>query len=116
MKNDFNSDEFVSGSVTQINASIFSKKDNNNTPCLTEEYNQEQRLLDGEDLNQAMTLLNDLLIAGYAQKKFAEQWGNDKSMTLYPLSGNQINTLDLFADALDIMESADKSVKKVYTC
>jgi hypothetical protein len=32
------------------------------------------------------------------------------------LSGNQINTLDLFADALDIMESADKSVKKVYTC
>ncbi len=114
MKNDFNSDEFESGSVTQINASIFSKKDNN-TPCLTE-YNQEQRLLDGEDLNQAMMLLNDLLIAGYAQKKFAEQWGNDKSITLYPLSGNQINTLDLFADALDIMESADKSVKKVYTC
>jgi len=115
MKNDFNSDEFESGSVTQINASIFSKKDNNNTPCLTE-YNQEQRLLDGEDLNQAMMLLNDLLIAGYAQKKFAEQWGNDKSMMLYPLSGNQINTLDLFSDALDIMESADKSVKKVYTC
>jgi len=115
MKNDFNSDEFESGSVAQINASTFSKKDNNNAPCLTE-YNKEQCLLDGEDLNQAMMLLNDLLIAGYAQKKFAEQWGNDKSITLYPLSGNQINTLNLFADALDIMESADKSVKKVYTC
>jgi hypothetical protein len=100
-------------SATQFNTVNDFKHDHITVPPYSDHILQPPRL-NGEDLNDAMVLLNDLLIASYAAQKADAQKAHSHTQSLYAVA--ELPT-DRFESAIDISSlryCADKTVRKVF--
>ena len=70
--------------------------------------------LNGEDLNHAMVLLNDLLIASYAAQKADAQTANTLTQPLYAVTEQPTERLEFPVDITSLRFCADKTVRKVF--
>jgi len=88
-------------------------KDNITVPPYSDKNLQPPRL-NGEDLNDAMVLLNDLLIASYAVQKADAQKVHSQSQPLYSVAERPTESFESPVDISSLMHCADKTVRKVF--
>ena len=78
------------------------------------DHNLQPPRLNGEDLNHAMVLLNDLLIASYAAQKADAQTSNTLTQPLYAVAEQLTERLEFPIDITSLRFCADKTVRKVF--
>ena len=70
--------------------------------------------LNGEDLNHAMVLLNDLLIASYAAQKADAQKAHSQTQPLCAVAERPTERFESAIDISSLSYCADKTVRKVF--
>ena len=70
--------------------------------------------LNGEDLNHAMVLLNDLLIASYAAQKADAQKAHSQTQPLYAVAERPTKRFESPVDISSLRYCADKTVRKIF--
>ena len=70
--------------------------------------------LNGEDLNHAMVLLNDLLIASYAAQKADAQKAHTQTQPFYAIAELPTERFESPVDISSLRYCADKTVRKVF--
>ena len=70
--------------------------------------------LNGEDLNHAMVLLNDLLIASYAAQKADAQKPHSHTQPLYAVAELPTKRFESPVDISSLRYCADKTVRKIF--
>ena len=105
--------DFKLSSATRFNTGSDFAKDNITVPQYSDQNLQSPRL-NGEDLNDAMVLLNDLLIASYAAQKADAQTANTLTQPLYAVTEQPTERLEFPVDITSLRFCADKTVRKVF--
>jgi len=81
----------------------------------TESYHQQSNDdINSTELNEAAVLLNNLLIASYATKKFEAYQTGIASQIFYNESYASLHQLQLPKDILSLLDCADNTVRKVF--
>jgi len=78
------------------------------------DQNDQAPTLNAEELNNAMTLLNDLLIASYAAQKSDAKKLSLSAEPFYGVAEPQADYMHLPDDISSLMQCADKAVRKVF--
>ena len=76
--------------------------------------NRQPPRLNGEDLNHAMVLLNDLLIASYAAQKADAQKAHSHTQPLYAVAELPTERFQSPVDISSLKYCADKTVRKIF--
>ena len=105
-------DSKLSTSVEFNTANDF--KHNNITVPSYSDQNRQPSALNGEDLNDAMVLLNDLLIASYAAQKADPQNAHSHTQPLYAAAELPTERFESAIDISSLRYCADKTVRKVF--
>jgi len=113
MKNGEQVKDFKLSSATQFNTVNDFARDHISIPPYSDQNLQPPRL-NGEDLNHAMVLLNDLLIASYAAQKADAQTANTLTQPLYAVTEQPTERLEFPVDITSLRFCADKTVRKVF--
>lgn len=78
------------------------------------DHNLQPPGLNGEDLNHAMVLLNDLLIASYAAQKADAQKAHNQTQPIYAVAELPTHRFESPVDISSLRYCADKTVRKVF--
>ena len=105
--------DFKLSPATRFNTANDFEKDNI-TGLPYSDHNSQPPTLNGEDLNHAMVLLNDLLIASYAVQKADAQTSNTLTQPLYAVAEQLTERLEFPIDITSLRFCADKTVRKVF--
>ena len=105
-------DSKLSTSVEFNTANDF--KHNNITVPSYSDKNLQLPRLNGEDLNHAMVLLNDLLIASYAAQKADAQKAHSQTQPLYAVAELPTERFESPVDISSLRYCADKTVRKIF--
>ena len=105
--------DFKLSSATRFNTGSDFAKDNITVPQYSDQNLQSPRL-NGEDLNHAMVLLNDLLIASYAAQKADAQKAHSQTQPLYAVAERPTERFESPVDISSLRYCADKTVRKVF--
>jgi hypothetical protein len=105
--------DFKLSPATRFNTANDFAKDNI-TGLPYSDHNLQPPGLNGEDLNHAMVLLNDLLIASYAAQKADAQTANTLTQPLYAVTEQPTERLEFPVDITSLRFCADKTVRKVF--
>ena len=89
-------------------------KHNNITVPSYSDQNRQPSALNGEDLNDAMVLLNDLLIASYAAQKADPQNAHSHTQPLYAAAELPTERFESAIDISSLRYCADKTVRKIF--
>jgi len=100
-------------SATQFNTGNDFAKDHITVPAYSD-HNLQPPGLNGEDLNHAMVLLNDLLIASYAAQKADAQKAHSQTQPLFAVAERPTHRFESPVDISSLRYCADKTVRKVF--
>ena len=113
MKNGEQVKDFKLSSATQFNTVNDFARDHISIPPYSDQNLQPPRL-NGEDLNDAMVLLNDLLIASYAAQKADAQKPHSHTQPLYAVAELPTKRFESPVDISSLRYCADKTVRKIF--
>jgi hypothetical protein len=99
--------------ATQFNTVNDFASDHITVPAYSD-HNLQPPGLNGEDLNHAMVLLNDLLIASYAAQKADAQKAHSHTQPLYAVDELPTERFKSPVDISSLSYCADKTVRKVF--
>ena len=105
--------DFKLSPATRFNTANDFEKDNI-TGLPYSDHNSQPPTLNGEDLNHAMVLLNDLLIASYAAQKADAQKPHSHTQPLYAVAELPTERFESPVDISSLRYCADKTVRKVF--
>jgi|GEM_PF-4742292 len=100
-------------SATRFNTGNDFARDQITVPPYSDQDRQPSAL-NGEDLNHAMVLLNDLLIASYAAQKADAQKAHTQTQPLYAVAERPTERFESPVDISSLRYCADKAVRKVF--
>ena len=100
-------------SATRFNTGNDFARDQITVPPYSDQDRQPSAL-NGEDLNHAMVLLNDLLIASYAAQKADAQKAHSQTQPLYAVAELPTDRFESPVDISSLRYCADKTVRKVF--
>jgi len=105
--------DFKLSPATRFNtANDFAKDDITGLP--NSDQNLQPPEFNGEDLNHAMVLLNDLLIASYAAQKADAQKAHSRTQPLFAVAERPTHRFESPVDISSLRYCADKTVRKVF--
>ena len=113
MKNGEQVKDVKFSSATRFNTGNDFAKDHITIPPYSD-HNLQSPRLNGEDLNHAMVLLNDLLIASYAAQKADAQKAHSQTQPLYAVAELPTERFESAVDISSLRYCADKTVRKVF--
>ena len=105
--------DFKLSSATQFNTVNDFARDHISIPPYSDQNLQPPRL-NGEDLNHAMVLLNDLLIASYADQKVDAQKAHSHTQPLYAVAELPTERFESPVGISSLRFCADKTVRKIF--
>ena len=105
--------DFKLSPATRFNTANDFEKDNI-TGLPYSDHNLQPPRLNGEDLNHAMVLLNDLLIASYAAQKADAQKAHCHTQPLYAVAERPTERFESPVDISSLRYCADKTVRKIF--